>query len=99
MVFTDAPAHKLDDPEYREKAEKNTLYPKDCPSDLAGLIDEYNNMDERARRLVIFAPNDEPWPDLKENLNDCMMRYAQAAKGLDDLTNQILVNTIAKTVE
>ena len=93
VMFTDAPAHRLDDADYREKASENPLYPKDCPSNLAGLIDEYNNMDERARRLFIFAPNNEPWPELIMNINDhCMIKYVKAADGLDEINNDAIID-------
>ena len=38
VLFTDAPAHMLDDADYRGKASENPLYPKDCPSDLPGCV-------------------------------------------------------------
>ena len=95
VMFTDAPAHMLDDQEYREIAEKNSLYPTDCPSDLAGLIEEWNDkMNARAKRLILLAPNVEPWPDLKENLDDCMIKYVKAADGLDEITNDAIINCL-----
>ena len=99
VMFTDAPAHMLDDAKYREDAEMNDKYPTDCPRDLSGIVDEYNNkMDARARRLIILAPMNEPWPDLKENLDDCMIKYVKAADGLDEIPEKAIPDMICDII-
>ena len=99
FLFTDAPAHMLDDAKYREDAEKNDKYPKDCPSDLEGLIEEWNGkMNAKAKRLIILAPNAEPWYDFASNFDPCVVKYAKAADGLDEITNEVILDLIAKTL-
>lgn len=99
VLFTDAPAHMLDNSGYREKASENPLYPKDCPSDLSGLVNEWNTvMDENAKRIVILAPNAEPWPLFETNFSPCVVRFAKAADGLDEVTNDAIMDLIARTL-
>ena len=101
VMFTDAPARRLDDPEYREKASENTLYPKDCPSDLSGILDEWDNpkkMDPRAQRLIFFAPDEEPWGELAETLYQCLFVCTQAGAGLNDVSNDAIINCLGISI-
>ena len=99
VLFTDDQAHMLDDAEYREKAERNPLYPKDCPKNLSDLVDEWKNiMNEKAKRLVILAPNKEPWGLFEANFSPCVVRFTKAADGLDEITNDAIMDLIARTL-
>ena len=101
VMFTDARAWRLDNTEYREKASKNPLYPKDTPADLNGILDEWDNpdiMDQRARRLVIFAPNAEPWHDFASIFDPCVVKYAKAADGLDEITNDAIIDWLGISI-
>ena len=99
VMFTDAPAHMLDDQEYREKADENPLYPKETPKDLTGLIEEWQiKMNERERRLVIFAPDDEPWTEIEYNFSPCLMRFAKAADGLDEITENAILDLVCDSI-
>lgn len=101
VMFTDARAWRLDNTEYREKASKNPLYPKDTPADLNGILDEWDNpdiMDQRARHLVIFAPNAEPWHDFASIFDPCVVKYAKAADGLDEITNDAIIDWLGISI-
>lgn len=99
VLFTDAPAQRLDDSTYRDKAINNPLYPQDTPTNLIGIQNEWNEiMDKRAKRLIIFAPNASPWDEIAEDFDNCMVTYAKAADGLDEVTNSAVLDVIAKTI-
>jgi hypothetical protein len=69
LVFTDAPAVPLQDPERT----KNPMYPANMPKDLNELGDMWMGESQelggmpspRSARLGIFAPNVEPWSDMQ----------------------------------
>lgn len=73
MVFTDAPAL----PFSARKGETN--YPADMPEDLSELqeIWEGQEMDEKAKRLILFTPDDASWQDVREW--DSTFHYPSAA--------------------
>lgn len=60
MMYTDAPAAPLG------TGSDSPSYPADMPRSLAELGDmwESQDMEARAKRLLIFAPEAEPWSDL-----------------------------------
>lgn len=101
VLFTDAPAHKLDDYEYRSKAENNPLYPTDSPKTLDEFIDEWDNpdiMDQRARRMILLAPDEEPWGELAESINQCQFACTQAGDGLSEVENNAILELITSSV-
>ena len=99
VLFTDASAHKLNDVTYREKAETNDLYPNDVPRDLNEFMNEWDEkMDDTAKRLVIFAPDAVPWNEFGTKLDQCMITYARAGAGLNDVTNQAIMEMISSSI-
>lgn len=99
VMFTDAPAHMLDDQEYREIADENPLYPKETPRDLTGLIEEWQiKMNERERRLVIFAPDAEPWTEVEYNFLPCLMMFADVGEGLDEITEDAILDLVCDSI-
>lgn len=99
VMFTDAPAHMLDDQEYREIADENPLYPKETPKDLTGLIDEWQiKMNERERRLVILAPDAEPWCNFPPNFDRCLVKFTKAAEGLDEVTENAILDLVCDSI-
>lgn len=73
IVYTDAPALDLDDPDTHTR-----YYPDDMPVDLKALKKRWKAMDDNAKKLVLFAPDDYPWEEMSswgnvlhktENLN------------------------------
>lgn len=60
IMWTDAPALALG------ARKSSSSYPGDMPADLAELHEwwEGQEMEEKAKRLLIFAPDTEPWSDL-----------------------------------
>ncbi len=81
VLFTDASAHAL---EVASKA--SSAYPEGMPSNFEGFVDmwEGQTMDESAKRMLIFAPNMYPWPNVAETCEEVFMIESKAGKGLVD---------------
>jgi len=66
VVMTDASAHRLDDPQ--RYVDPSNFYPMGIPSDLASLQGEWeatqDKLDNKGRRLILFAPNAYPWSEV-----------------------------------
>lgn len=101
LVFTDASAVPLKDPA-RTASE---YYPANMPADLAQLGDMWSGCaqemagmpEERSARLVLFAPNVQPWCDMQV-WNNVWASFSKAGKGLEDvdidMAIQLLVNSV-----
>lgn len=96
LMFTDAPALELG------ARASSPNYPKDLPTDLAGLSAWWHGTDQtltstyrvKAGRLFIFAPNAEPWSSIQTWQRNWTI-YSEAGKGLSDMD---LENVIAVMV-
>ena len=100
LVFTDASAAPLQD----SQRVSNPSYPPNMPRNLQELGDMWSGgqsvdgmPEERSARLVIFAPNVQPWCDMQA-WNNVWPSFSQAGKGLGevdiDLAIQLLVNSV-----
>lgn len=93
ILYTDASAHKLGTKRDVEG------YPSDMPENLAELREMWEGqyMERRAQRLLIFAPDSEPWPDFVDWKNT-FHTASKAGSGCDDTDIEtcirILVNSI-----
>ena len=63
-----------------------SAYPEGMPSNFEGFVDmwEGQTMDESAKRMLIFAPNMYPWPNVAETCEEVFMIESKAGKGLVD---------------
>lgn len=107
VLFTDAPAHPLE--------QQNDGVPDNYPSDMfrtynelleawgAGqstCMDENNfKMDKNARRLILFAPDAEPWTDVETDFEQCFLTQIDLDKGGEELDMDIVINTISKSIK
>ena len=98
-IFTDATAHELG---YGKESEK---YPKtDMPKDFKELSqmwgdeDDPGEMDYRAKRILLFAPDTSFWHTIKQCWENAVIRPAEKGNGLDDITYKAMLNTIASSV-
>lgn len=98
-VFTDAPAHELG---FGKKA---ASYPrKGMPENFGQLTEMWGNkecpgeMDNSAKRLLLFAPDTSFWYTIKECWNNVALAPAEEARGLQDVTYQYLINLIVNSV-
>lgn len=109
VLFTDAPAHPF------EKAQDVSIdiYPDDMfqsynemleawnGTDQGNCLDEDSNykMDKNARRLILFAPDAEPWNDVQTDFEQCFMTQIKSDEGCGELDKEIIINTISKSVK
>ena len=93
IMFTDAPALALG-----ERA-GCPGYPQGMPENLAKLgawwegTDQSVVVDQKAKRLFIFAPNAEPWTDLQA-WNQNWTTFSPAGTGLSNVEMQEVVNVM-----
>ncbi len=101
LVFTDASAVALQD----SRRMANPTYPANMPANLAQLGDmwcgasqELGGMpEERAARLVLFAPNVQPWSDMQV-WNNVWASFSQAGKGLEDVDIEMAIQLLVASV-
>ena len=98
-IFTDAPAHELG------FGRKSKSYPKNgMPEDFGKLSEMWGNssypgeMDNKAKRLLLFAPDTSYWHTMKECWNNAVMAPVEEANGLQDITYQYMLGVIVNSV-
>lgn len=96
VLMTDASAHPLDDPQ-RSLPEYRDIYPGDMPKTMPELNAEWEMMDDRARRLIIFAPNAYPWPKLS-TWSSASHEVSEAGKGISEAVFEKVIATISGSV-
>ncbi|HEU5470844.1 MAG TPA: vWA domain-containing protein [Actinophytocola sp.] len=101
VIFTDAPAHPLGDPNQT----KATTYPRSIPSSIEGLFEQWGHgqsrdalMDNSAKRLLLFAPELSPWTDIAEDWNHTIFFPSAAGEGLEEWEMDEIVATIANSM-
>lgn len=101
VVFTDAPAHRL--------GEKNQIgartYPSSIPSSMDGLFAQWGHaqsrgalMENSAKRLLIFAPEEFPWTDIADDWNNTLFFPSTAGEGLEEWEMDEIIATIANSL-
>ena len=97
-ILTDASAHPL------EKAGSGapSHYPSDLPKTFDALADKWEGeMDEKARRLVIFAPEAYPWNEIcpdQGGFSDAIHYPSSGGAGLSDVDYKQIINLIANSI-
>ena len=93
IMYTDASALKLG-----EKSGE-TGYPSGMPSDLAELREwwEGQRMEKRAKRLLVFAPDMEPWSDMVDWSNT-FHTASKAGAGCDDTDIQTCIHMLVNSI-
>ncbi|WP_306369537.1 vWA domain-containing protein [Nocardiopsis sp. CC223A] len=101
VMFTDAPAHPLGTP----AALATPTYPRGLPTSLEDLHEDWGYprsqdslMDNSAKRLVIFAPDEEPWSEIADEWNLTMFFPSRAGEGLEEFEMDEIINTIANSL-
>lgn len=93
MMFTDAAALPL-----QEKAGCDG-YPEGMPADLAELHDwwEGQEMERRAKRLLIFAPDMEPWSNMVDWTN-AFHTASPAGAGIPDTDMDVCIRLLVNSI-
>jgi hypothetical protein len=96
VICTDASAHPLGTHAFTGE--------QGMPTSLSELDDMWGDsaipgeMDPRAKRLVVFAPDANPWSDLSERWDHCIMFPSKAAAGLRESEQREILSLIAASV-
>lgn len=93
IMYTDASALPLGE----KKGEVG--YPADMPADLAELREwwEGQRMEKRAKRLLVFAPDMEPWSNMVDWSNT-FHTASKAGAGCDDTDIQTCIRMLVKSI-
>ncbi|QFU90766.1 vWA domain-containing protein [Amycolatopsis sp. YIM 10] len=101
VMFTDAAAHPLGDP--RQTRAHN--YPPKTPRTLDGLFQRWGHaqsrnsaMENSAKRLLLFAPEEYPWNDIAEDWNHTLYFPSTAGEGLEEWEMDEIIATIANSL-
>lgn len=92
VVWTDAGTHELG------FGKKSPYYPKGMPANLAELEDWWDEMDDYAKRLIIYAPNTNYWNYISENWEKVVHVYSSAGDGMSEQKYGEILNVIANTI-
>ncbi len=93
IMYTDASALPLGE----KRGEPN--YPADIPADLSELREwwEGQKMEKRAKRLLVFAPDMEPWSDMVDWSN-AFHTASKAGAGCDDTDIQTCIHMLVNSI-
>lgn len=91
MVYTDASAHSLD------KGPKPSHYPSDIPKTFDDLTDYWHDIPKSAKRLLLFAPDADPWT-MMSSWENTIHYVSEAGKGLEELEMNEILEAIAGSV-
>jgi hypothetical protein len=98
ILFTDAPAHAL------EKSAHLQSIPAGTPRSMDQLFDAWEGdgqtggMEHSAKRLLLYAPDLDPWNTISEDWQNTLHFPSRAGEGLDDYTFDEILNQIASSV-
>ncbi|MGM9763096.1 MAG: vWA domain-containing protein [Candidatus Cryptobacteroides sp.] len=104
VMFTDASAHKLEDANT-----SNPNYPQNMPHSLEELSELWmtpsggqqgskTKLKQPAKRLIVFAPQVYPWPEIYESWDQFVYNPSKAGQGLDDVSYEDIINSIVASV-
>lgn len=91
VVFTDASAHSLD------KSGKPSHYPNDIPKTFDDLTDYWHEMPESDKRLLLFAPDADPWT-MMSSWENTIHYVSEAGRGLEDVETEAILDAIANSL-
>lgn len=98
-LWTDAAAHRIG---YGDQA---PAYPADMPKSFAELSTWWGApgepgaiMDQSAKRLLLFAPDDPSWNQVTENWDNVLHYPVALGEHLQELSYQIMINSISNTI-
>jgi hypothetical protein len=101
VMFTDAPAHPL----RTHAAAAGSTYPQSIAHSEDELFEEWGYqssqsalMENPAKRLLLFAPDMEPWQGIAANWNNTIFFPSQAGDGLDEWEMDEIIHTIVNSL-
>lgn len=97
VLWTDTTAHPLE----RNLAAKPANYPAGMPQNFDALTDLWGDstyIDEKPKRLILYAPDENPWSVISEHWDNVIHYPSQAGKGLEELDYKTILDTIANSI-
>ena len=93
IMYTDAPALK-----FSARADEPG-YPAEMPKDIAELREMWDGqyMEKRAKRMLVFAPDCEPWSDMV-GWSNTFHTASQAGKGCDDTDIATCIHLLVQSI-
>jgi hypothetical protein len=99
MLFTDAPAHALEESSKRYPVN----YPTDLPRSLSELRAKWDHFCATSRaavqRIVLFAPNAYPWTEIGHEWPNTIHIVSSAGDGLKGVPEDLIVESIARGLD
>lgn len=100
VIWTDASTHDLG---YGSSCE---YYPKGMPATLKELTEWWGDagaqengfMDQNAKRLVLFTPEERSWSDIMDSWDNVAAYPAKAGEGLKEVDYQQILNMLANSI-
>ena len=96
VMFTDTTTHELD------KSPKPKGYPINMPANMSELSGWWGGqsptMKREPKRLVLFAPDANPWSKISSTWDQVIHHPAEAAKGLVDKDYKTIISIIVNTI-
>jgi hypothetical protein len=100
VIFTDASAHPL-----RAAAVASGAYPRPIAASEDELFEQWGYqssqsavMENSAKRLLLFAPDVEPWQGISASWNNTIFFPSEAGRGLDEWEMDEIIQTIANSI-
>lgn len=94
VVWTDAPAHPLE----KALAKPPENYPDGMPKNLDELTDAWDALPLASRRLLLYAPDAEPWNEIGGSWEQTIHYPSEAGKGLEEHDMDTILEAIANSI-
>lgn len=99
VLWTDASAHPIE----KGAREGGSNYPSDLPKSFSELTDiwlddQASKIGKTSKRLILFAPDTEPWSTLATDWEVTTHIPSIAGEGLDEIEMELVLNTIAGSI-
>ncbi len=92
VVWTDAGTHDIG------YGKRSPSYPNGMPTSLSELNDWWDDMNENAKRLIMFAPDETHWNYISRNWDNVVHYPSAAGNGLAEKSYGEILNAIANSV-
>ncbi len=92
VVWTDAGTHNIG------YGKRSPSYPNGMPTSLSELNDWWDDMNENAKRLIMFAPDETHWNYISRNWDNVVHYPSAAGNGLAEKSYGEILNAIANSV-
>lgn len=93
VVYSDAPTHPL--------GKKSEYKPDGMPANFNELTDWWegqDRMEQPAKRLILFAPDAEPWTDIATHWTQVLHYPSCAGEGLSDVDYKTILSAIVSSI-